>query len=177
MLAESSTSKFLLGSKTSKSASPVSTFTVNGGGINDMALSPDGTRLAVACHDGALRVLDMATGTVVGGFQVRLSPQANFRAGTLHCLIFLHSTFLDEDAICSRSVLCLDAAPFTMLLGLVLSTTELPPPCIAAPLQSYYGAMITCSFSPDGKYIAAGGEDDMMAMYGLQVSVNGRWDV
>eukprot|EP00798_Chlamydomonas_sp_ICE-L_P024182 gene24182-9772_t len=108
VLAESSISisKFSLGSSKSKAQaqSPFNTISVNGGGINDIALSPDGTRIAAACRDGALRLLDLATGTLIGGF------------------------------------------------------------------QSYYGALTCCSFSPDGKYVAAGGEDDLVALYGMQAS-------
>ena len=99
------TSKFSLsnlGTSHKNSHSPINTFTVPGGGINDMAASPCGTKLAVASRDGCIRLLDVANGSTVGGF------------------------------------------------------------------HSYYGAMLTCCFSPDGKYVAAGGEDDLVAMYGLQ---------
>lgn len=39
--------------------------------------------------------------------------------------------------------------------------------------QSYYGAMLCCSFSADGRYVAAGGEDDMVVVY----SVHDRYPV
>mmetsp|Transcript_15945 Transcript_15945/g.34445 ORF Transcript_15945/g.34445 Transcript_15945/m.34445 type:complete len:454 (-) Transcript_15945:734-2095(-) len=96
-------SKFSLNiGSSSKSTNPLSSFTINGGGINDLAASPDATRLAAACKDGVLRLLDVATGTVVGGF------------------------------------------------------------------TTYYGAMLCCTFSPDGKFVAAGGEDDLIGVYGVQ---------
>ncbi|EFJ52199.1 hypothetical protein VOLCADRAFT_87114 [Volvox carteri f. nagariensis] len=94
--------KFLSLGSSSKSQSPSSTIAISGGGINDVAVSPDGRQLAAACRDGALRLIDIGTGTVVGGF------------------------------------------------------------C------SYYGALLCCAFSPDGKYVATGGEDDMVAVYGIQ---------
>lgn len=52
----------------SKSQAPSSTITISGGGINDVAASPDGRQLAAACRDGALRLVDLGTGTVVAGF-------------------------------------------------------------------------------------------------------------
>ncbi|KAG2442792.1 hypothetical protein HXX76_002871 [Chlamydomonas incerta] len=85
----------------SKSQAPSATITISGGGINDVALAPDGKQLAAACRDGALRLVDLGTGTVVAGF------------------------------------------------------------------ASYYGALLCCAFSPDGKYVAAGGEDDLVSVYGL----------
>ncbi|GIL43152.1 hypothetical protein Vafri_973 [Volvox africanus] len=94
--------KFLSLGSSSKSQSPSSTIAISGGGINDVAVSPDGRQLAAACRDGTLRVIDVSTGTVVGGF------------------------------------------------------------C------SYYGALLCCAFSPDGKYVATGGEDDLVAIYGIQ---------
>ncbi|GAX85219.1 hypothetical protein CEUSTIGMA_g12639.t1 [Chlamydomonas eustigma] len=95
-------SKFSLGLGSSKKDhTPLATFNLNTG-ITDAVLSPDGTRLAVTCRDGSLRLLDPSTGSVLGG------------------------------------------------------------------MQSYYGAFTCCCFSQDGKYVAVGGEDDMVVVYGLK---------
>jgi WD40 repeat protein len=60
--------KFLsMGSSTQKQQSPHATIQISGGGILDLAVSPDHTKLAAACKDGALRLVDLATGTVIGG--------------------------------------------------------------------------------------------------------------
>lgn len=85
----------------SKSQTPSTVIPINGGGISDAAVSPDGRTVAVACRDGALRLVDLASGTVVCG--------------------------------CS----------------------------------SYYGAVLCCAFSPDGKYVAAGSEDDLVVVFGM----------
>ncbi|KXZ56614.1 hypothetical protein GPECTOR_1g553 [Gonium pectorale] len=90
-----------LGSR-DKAQAPSSTIQISGGGINDVAVSPDGRQLAAACRDGALRLLDLATGTVQCGF------------------------------------------------------------------SSYYGALLCAAFSPDGKYVATGGEDDLVAVAGTE---------
>ena len=34
-------------------------------------------------------------------------------------------------------------------------------------MQSYYGGLLCCAWSPDSRYVAAGGEDDLVAVYGL----------
>lgn len=45
----------------------------------------------------------------------------------------------------------------------------LPPPPAPCPTpQSYYGGLLCCGWSPDGWYVAAGGEDDLVAVYGLE---------
>lgn len=40
------------------------------------------------------------------------------------------------------------------------------PAC--SPVQGFYGALTCCCWSGDGKYIAAGGEDDLVTWYSLQ---------
>lgn len=34
-------------------------------------------------------------------------------------------------------------------------------------MQSYYGGVQCVAWSPDGRYLAAGGEDDLVSIYGL----------
>lgn len=94
------TSRFSLslGSKSS-GPSPQQTIAIGGGGVQDVAFSPDGLQLAVACRDGALRVVDVSSGNVVAGF------------------------------------------------------------------KGYYGSLLCCTFSDDGRYIATGGEDDLVTVY------------
>lgn len=74
MTGEASSHK-LLSHLSSKAAgvpsAPATTLTVPGcGGINDACFSPDGSRLAVACRDGSVRLLDWQTGTCLEGYQV-----------------------------------------------------------------------------------------------------------
>ncbi len=33
--------------------------------------------------------------------------------------------------------------------------------------QSYYGGLLCLAWSPDGQYIAAGGEDDLVTLYAM----------
>jgi len=33
--------------------------------------------------------------------------------------------------------------------------------------QSYYGGLLCCAWSPDGRHLAAGGEDDLVALYSV----------
>jgi WD40 repeat protein len=105
-----SSSKFLsLGSSSNKNSGPVSIFAVGGGLIHDMAVSPDGSRLAVACKDGVLRILDLATGACLHG------------------------------------------------------------------MHSFFGAFLCCSFSADGKFVAAGSEDDLVSVYSMAVRDGRGW--
>ena len=34
-------------------------------------------------------------------------------------------------------------------------------------MQSYYGGLLCCAWSPDGRHLAAGGEDDQVALYSV----------
>ncbi len=50
---------------------PCQTITVPScGGVNDAAFNPDGNRLAAACRDGSVRLLDWPSGQCVAGFRV-----------------------------------------------------------------------------------------------------------
>jgi WD40 repeat protein len=35
-------------------------------------------------------------------------------------------------------------------------------------LQSYFGGLLCCQWSPDGRYVAAAGEDDSVSVYGVE---------
>jgi len=51
--------------------SPCQTISVPAcGAINDVAFNPDGNRLAVACRDGSVRLLDWPSGQCVAGYRV-----------------------------------------------------------------------------------------------------------
>jgi len=97
-----SSSKFLGLGGSSKPVVPAAVWSPGGGCVNDLAASPDGRLLAVACRDGALRLLDAGSGATLHG------------------------------------------------------------------CYSHYGALLCCAFSADGKYVAAGGEDDLVMVYGVE---------
>lgn len=57
-------------SSKSTGSNPSSTISLACGGINDAAFCPDGGRLAVACRDGSVRLLEWPSGACLGGYQV-----------------------------------------------------------------------------------------------------------
>ena len=61
-------SKFLSLKSSSKNAGPFNTLNVGGGGVTDVAAAPDGKLLAISCRDGATRLLETTSGTLVAGF-------------------------------------------------------------------------------------------------------------
>ncbi len=49
-----------------------------------------------------------------------------------------------------------------------LRVLEIPSGTLIAGFKSYYGGLLCCSWSQDGKLIASGGEDDLVAVYNFQ---------
>ncbi|BDA42613.1 probable catabolite repression protein creC [Coccomyxa sp. Obi] len=88
--------------KTNGNLAPVSTLIACQKGLNAMALSPDGSRIATAGRDGVVRVHDLGNGALLTGF------------------------------------------------------------------RTYYGNPLSCTWSNDGQYIAAGGEDDLVSVFGME---------
>ena len=43
---------------------------------------------------------------------------------------------------------------------------DMEPPC--CPTQSFYGGLLCCSWSVDSEFVATGGEDDLLSVYGLR---------
>ena len=54
-------------------ALPSAVFDISRRGLNALAVSPDGTRLATAARDGIVRIHELSTGALLSGFRVRLS--------------------------------------------------------------------------------------------------------
>jgi hypothetical protein len=55
----------------STTGGPISSLNACSRGLNAMAISPDGSRVATAGRDGVLRVHDLVTGALLTGFRVR----------------------------------------------------------------------------------------------------------
>lgn len=125
-----------------------------GGGANAAAVSPDGRHVAVACKDGVLRVYALPAGGLVGGFKV---GHAGGRAGLPPLGRSLTPPRTGGTGRCSLRI----SAPPGSIHGCP------PPTHLPSALQSYFGGLLCCSWSPDAQYVAAGGEDDLLALYGL----------
>lgn len=49
-----------------------------------------------------------------------------------------------------------------------LRVLEIPSGVLIAGFKAYYGGLLCCTWSQDGKLIAAGGEDDLVAVYNFE---------
>ena len=67
---QESNSKFSLNLSSKTGNNLHSSIHLDGAGINDMAFDPRGQKVAVACRDGVLRIVDWAAGQTLAGFQV-----------------------------------------------------------------------------------------------------------
>ena len=52
---------------------PAAVFDISRKGLNALAVSPDGTRLATAARDGTVRIHDLTNGALLAGFRVCFS--------------------------------------------------------------------------------------------------------
>jgi WD40 repeat protein len=131
----------------SSGLAPCQVITVPGAGsANDAAFNPDGNRLAVACRDGSVQLLDWPSGQCIAGYRVRGGRGRHGEAA-------------------GRALACHAAAELGALLPSPRALSPSPPP--PHPPQSYYGAALCCCWSPDGRFVASGGEDDLVAVYSV----------
>ncbi len=74
MQGSSSAAESRFSMKVGPAKGPTLTINVPGGGVNAIAASPDGSKLAAVSRDGVLRVYDIATSQLVTGFKVTPGP-------------------------------------------------------------------------------------------------------
>lgn len=55
---------------------PAAVFDISRKGLNALAVSPDGTRLATAARDGVVRIHELTTGALLSGFRVSLTSSS-----------------------------------------------------------------------------------------------------
>ena len=69
-------------------AMPSAVFEISRRGLNALAVSPDGTRLATAARDGIVRIHELTTGALLSGFRVCLAVTrtSDFRVTVRHRL-------------------------------------------------------------------------------------------
>lgn len=91
----------LTSSRAAGSSTPSSSWAL-GTGINDVAVSPDGSKLAAACRDGTLRLIDLASGDVVGGTQ-------SYYGALLCCCFNAAGSYVatggEDDMVCAKSLI------------------------------------------------------------------------
>ena len=89
---------------------PMSIFDISRKGLNALAVSPDGTRLATAARDGVVRIHDLTNGALLASFRVR----ARRHALALHQHINSSFHFVKAGVRLPAQVLCAWAGMHTM---------------------------------------------------------------
>ena len=73
-----------------------------------------------------------------------------------------------DDTLYLRMMLPPPSCADDSLFGDALIITSLSPAYFGAPPQTYYGNALCCAWSPDGRWLAAGGEDDLVSLFSME---------
>ncbi len=119
--------------------------------IRDLAASPDGTLLAAACKDGAVRLIDFASGALTRSIQAH--------AGGADCAAF------SPDG----SLLATGGRDHLLKLWDVRSSADQP----LAVLEGHSKPVLTTAFHPGGGLIASGSGDNSVRLWGAQAPDGG----
>jgi WD40 repeat protein len=117
-----------------------------------VAFSPDGTKLATGCHDGIVRIWDVAKGVVLKQTAAHVTPPPNPTAAAVYSVAWSPDGKQVVSASLDRTLKPWDAAAGT----LVREFKAYKPRDFE---KGHREGVFTVAFSPDGKTIASGGSD------------------
>lgn len=148
----------------------------------DVAWSPKGDGSFVVAHqDGSLHLFQKRTSNMGEGVQEDKTDGSLMRLGSFGRRSMVEqSNNMDRMQVCAASIHALCFSPDGKALATAcgdgrVRVWDLERRQLLYGFSSFYGAFLCCAWSSDGKYIAAGGEDDTVAIYSVMERTTVVW--
>jgi WD40 repeat protein len=124
--------------------------------VDAVAFSPDGTQLATGCHDGRVRIIDVAKGQVVKDLAAHVAPMP----ASVYCVAWSPDGKQLVSGSYDKTLKLWNVADGKMLMEFKAykeKTFE----------KGHTDGVYCVAFSPDGKFLASGGGDKAIKLWNV----------
>jgi WD40 repeat protein len=124
--------------------------------VDSVAFSPDGSKLATGCHDGHVRVFDVAKGDAVKDINAHVTPMP----ASVYCVAWSPDGKNLVSGSLDKTLKLWEAASGKMLVEFKAYKEK-------AFEKGHMDGVYCLAFSPDGKFLASGGGDKAIKLWNV----------
>jgi WD40 repeat protein len=128
--------------------------------VDAVAINPAGTQLATGCHDGSVRIFDIAKSTVIKEIKAHTTPGAQPQPAAVYCLAWTSDGKQIVSGGLDGSAKLWDATAGTLVKEFKAYNEKDFP-------KGHREAVFCVALSPDGKTLATGSSDHLVKLWNV----------